>query len=70
MMGIVVEVLLEVRRRIAVTSTGYAFMTRSGEEAAAHLAHAHSQYDALFAILVPGKDHLYIEARNKVGALL
>uniref|UniRef100_A0A383V943 FAD linked oxidase N-terminal domain-containing protein n=1 Tax=Tetradesmus obliquus TaxID=3088 RepID=A0A383V943_TETOB len=68
MMGIVVEAVPEVRRRIAVTTTAYAFMTRSGEDAAAHLAQAHAFSDALFAILVPGSDHLYIEARSKASS--
>ncbi|WIA42208.1 hypothetical protein OEZ86_009468 [Tetradesmus obliquus] len=43
-------------------------MTRSGEDAAAHLAQAHAFSDALFAILVPGSDHLYIEARSKASS--
>ncbi|WIA42207.1 hypothetical protein OEZ86_009467 [Tetradesmus obliquus] len=67
MMGIVVEAVLEVRSRIAITTSGYAFMTRSGEDAAAHLAQAQQQHDALFAILVPGKQHLYVEARDKAS---
>lgn len=66
MMGIVVELVLEVRKRVAVTTYLSAYPAKSGQRAAAHLAKVYAMYDTLFAILVPGREYVYIEARNKV----
>jgi hypothetical protein len=66
MMGVVVEAVLEVRPRLAIITSAYAYLTSSPQLAAAHVVKMQANSDALFAILVPEADYVYIEARNKV----
>lgn len=67
MLGIVLEVVLETRRRIPIISTGNTKTVRTGAEAVAAVIGARAKADALFAILVPDKDYVYLEYRQKVA---
>jgi hypothetical protein len=66
MMGVVVEVVLQARKRIAVTSRAFCVPTKSGEKAAAKLTKQRAGCDALFAIIVPDRAYTYMETRKKV----
>ncbi|KAF8056371.1 hypothetical protein HT031_006370 [Scenedesmus sp. PABB004] len=70
MMGVVVEVVLEARRRVAVTSTSFTLLAADGATAAAKLAKLYAKSDALFAILVPGRNYVYVEQRMRAPKLL
>lgn len=65
-MGVVVEVVLETRRRVAVTSRSYCTPAKDWQTAIAKLTKARSKFDALFAIMVPDRGYLYMETRKKV----
>jgi hypothetical protein len=66
-MGIVVEVVLEVRPRIAISSRGFTKAVKAGAAAVEAVMSMRAKCDALFAILVPDRDYIYLETRNKVG---
>lgn len=66
MMGVVVEVVVEVRPRIPVSTRGFTKGVKSGAAAVRAVLSARANCDALFAILVPDRDYVYLEARRKV----
>jgi hypothetical protein len=66
MMGVVVEAVLEVRPRTPIISRGYTKYTKTGAEAVKAVLKARGGCDALFAILVPDRGYVYLEARTKV----
>jgi len=66
MMGVVTEVVLETRPRIPVSSVGTTRGVKSGAAAVKIVLKAHSKCDALFAILVPDRNYVYLETRTKV----
>ena len=66
MMGVVVEAVLETRRRVAVTTRAFCVPASSGAKAAAKVAKLRGTTDALFAILVPRRNYVYVETRKKV----
>lgn len=65
-MGVVVEAVLETRRRVAVTTRAFCVPASSGAKAAAKIAKLRDTSDALFAIMVPRRDYVYVETRKKV----
>lgn len=67
MMGVVVEVVLEVRPHTPIISRGYTTYTKTGAEAVKAVLKARGRCDALFAILVPDRGYVYLETRTKVG---
>lgn len=67
MMGVVVEVVLEVRPHTPIISRGYTTFTKTGAEAVKAVLKARGRCDALFAILVPDRGYVYLETRTKVG---
>lgn len=67
MMGVVVELVLEVRRRIPIVSVGYTKRVKSGADAVRAVGAARAKCDALFAILVPDRNYVYLETREKVS---
>jgi hypothetical protein len=67
MMGVVVEVVLEVRQRIPVATRGFTKGVKNGAAAVRAVLATRSNCDALFAILVPDRDYVYLEARRKVS---
>lgn len=66
MMGIVVEVVLGVRRRIPISTTAYCVPVKTGQAVASRLAELRTANDAMFAILVPDRSYVYVELRKKV----
>jgi hypothetical protein len=70
MMGIVVEVVLEVRPRIPIVTRGFTKKAKSGSGAVKAVQEARAKSDALFAILVPDRNYVYLESRTKVGGLV
>lgn len=69
MMGIVAEVVLCVRPQVVVTSRSFTVPASSGAEAAQQLLSLRVGFDALFAIVVPDRQYIYVETRKKVGCM-